>query len=335
MKKYIIVLLHLGYWLMYLFSVSLILLIDTHGQKVDMLSPAFIGAIIPACIGFYVFYGKLFDNYLAKKDFVRFFLFATIVALASSVIAEIIIHQLYRIDKSFNSIFFSGLLLSFISLINGVLGLVLKGFISWYDDIRIKVELNKKNYEVELALIKAQINPHFLFNTINNIDMLIQKDAGKASEFLNKLSDMMRFMLYETKTEKISLSKELAYIEKYVELQRIRTSNLNYLKYEVKGSPENLAVEPMLFIPIIENAFKHTENKKTENAIKIYFELEKNKIHFACENMNSSDTATDKEHSGLGNELIQKRLSLLYPGRHLFKTSDEDGVYKVDLSLSI
>lgn len=151
----------------------------------------------------------------------------------------------------------------------------MKGFITWYNDIKTKVELTKKNYEMEIALMKAQINPHFLFNTINNIDGLIQEDSDKASEYLNKLSDIMRFMLYETKTEKIYLAKELAYIGKYIELQKIGTSNPGYVKYEVQGEPANLLVEPMLFIPFIENAFKHTDDKRVENAIKIRFVKER------------------------------------------------------------
>ncbi len=231
--------------------------------------------------------------------------------------------------------FFSGLLISFIGLVNGIMGLVMKGFITWYNDIKIKTELNKKNYEMELALMKAQINPHFLFNTINNIDVLIQKDATKASEYLNKLSDIMRFMLYETKTEKIALEKELSYIKKYVELQKIRTTNHNYVKFEVKGSAGDLLIEPMLFIPFIENAFKHAENKKVENAIKISFIIEKDKIKFECENAYSLDTQLKPENSGLGNELIQRRLVLLYPNRHTFEVVNKNGTYKVNLLLSL
>ncbi len=101
-----------------------------------------------------------------------------------------------------------------IAAIHGGIALVIRGFITWYDEIKLKEELVNKSFEMELALIKSQINPHFLFNTINNIDVLISKDAGKASEYLNKLSDILRYMVYETKTEKIFLAKELNYIGK-------------------------------------------------------------------------------------------------------------------------
>jgi sensor histidine kinase YesM len=340
MKKYVVVLLHLGYWMMYLLLIAMLLSALNHGKIAfsDVLfSPAFVSAIVPGLIGFYIFYGLLFEKYLAKKKILNFILAIVLVIVIASIITEVIIYSIYqrRLDGSYNTIIFAGIFLSFVSLVNGVLGLVMKGFITWYGDIKVKVELNKKNYEMELALMKAQINPHFLFNTINNIDMLIQKDAVKASEYLNKLSDIMRFMLYETKTEKIALEKELSYIEKYVELQKIRTTNLNYVKYEVKGSAGNLLIEPMLFIPFIENAFKHAENKKVENAIKVAFVIEKDKIQFECENAYSLDTQLKPEHSGLGNELIQRRLVLLYPNRHTFEVENKNGIYKVNLLLSL
>jgi LytS/YehU family sensor histidine kinase len=214
------------------------------------------------------------------------------------------------------------------------MGLVLQGFISWYADIKLKEALSKKNHEMELALVKSQINPHFLFNTINNIDVLIQKDAVKASAYLNKLSDIMRFMLYETKTEKIPLAQELEYIEKYIDLQKIRTSNLNYVNYNLQGDAGSLMIAPILFIPFIENAFKHSENKKIDNAININVVIENGKIIFDCENSYSTDTQTKLGHSGLGNELIQKRLNLLYPEKHTLAISDENKIYKVKLIIN-
>ncbi|MEO6306039.1 MAG: histidine kinase [Bacteroidia bacterium] len=334
MKKYIVVLLHLGYWLMFLFTLALFSLVDAHGKKIGVLSPAFIGAIIPASLGFYIFYGILFDKYLAKKKLIKLFLSIMLTILLSSVITEIILYLIYsKIDRSFNTMFFAGLFLSFISLINGILGMVMKGFITWYDDIKIKVELNKKNYEVELALMKAQLNPHFLFNTINNIDVLITKDAAKASAYLNKLSDIMRFMLYETKAEKIAFEKELEYIQKYIDLQKIRTSSSDYVNYSLKGDPKNLTIAPMLFIPFIENAFKHSETKKNGNAVNISFGIEKDKIIFDCEN-NYGKMHAIKEDSGLGNELIKKRLMLLYHEKHNLEITDKNEVYKVRLILN-
>ncbi len=186
-----------------------------------------------------------------------------------------------------------------------------------------------------MALIKSQIDPHFLFNTINNIDILIEKDASKASDYLNKLSDIMRFMLYETKTDKIPLQKEWAYVEKYIELQKIRIANPNAVVYGLEGSVENVTIAPMIFIPFVENAFKYSESIKADKAIFIKIKVEKNNIAFECNNHFSNDDFAQKEFSGLGNDLITKRLSLMYGDKHTLQISNENNLYKVKLHITL
>jgi sensor histidine kinase YesM len=110
--------------------------------------------------------------------------------------------------------------MTFIGMICGIVALVINGFITWFNEIKLKELLKEKNNEMEMAMIKLQLDPHLLFNTINNIDALILKDSATASDYLNKLSDIMRFILYETKTDKIPLSKEIEYIDKYIALQK-------------------------------------------------------------------------------------------------------------------
>ncbi len=339
MKKNVIVLLHSAYWFMYLVALSILSLIYSHGTKIEIIHPGFVGAIIAGSFGFYFFYDILFEKYFSRQQYFKLLLMILLMIVATPVITEILLYFIYtiagfKIRWHFSDLFFGGLALSFLSLINGILGLVMKRLIR-HHEIKLKEELNRKNYDMELALMKAQINPHFLFNTINNIDGLIKEDSDKASVYLNKLSDIMRFMLYETKTERISLAKELSYIEKYIELQKIRTTNQNFVKYEVNGDPGTLQIESMLFIPFIENAFKHTEDKKIENAIKIYFLIEKDKVTFECENKYSEEIQLKPEYGGLGNELIEKRLLLLYKDKHTFKIENTNGLYKVKLTLPL
>jgi two-component system, LytTR family, sensor kinase len=184
-----------------------------------------------------------------------------------------------------------------------------------------------------MALVKSQIDPHFLFNTINNIDILIEKDAPKASVYLNQLSDIMRFMLYEAKSDKIPLQKEWAYLQRYIELQKIRMTNPNMVSYRLEGNAENVSIAPMIFIPFVENAFKYAEGIKENNAIKISLTIEKNSIFFECENHYLSSILTEKSFGGLGNELINKRLSLLYADRHTLQISNENNLYCVKLTI--
>ena len=278
-------------------------------------------AFIPALIAFYSFYTYLFDRFLSKKKFISFCLSGLLISIIAALIgalaesSKLLFGPRYLLGDGFDSAFGILAVMSFAALINGITGTIIKGFITWYNDIKLKEELLKRNYETELSLIKSQVNPHFLFNTLNNIDILIEKDKEKASEYFKKLSDILRFMLYETKTEKIPVSKELTYIEKYIDLQNLRTSNPAFVDFKVKGNPENHMVEPMIFIPFIENAFKHADNRRQVHGILIHFEFTGNDISFTCTNGYSLKPAMHETDGGIGNELMVKRLKLLYPGK--------------------
>ena len=149
------------------------------------------------------------------------------------------------------------------------------------DSIRLekeKQELLLQNTKSELALLKMQVSPHFLFNTLNNIDFLITHDAARASDSISKLGDMLRYMIYDAKAEKIPLSREIRQIEDYIELIRLRTSGMNYLNYSLTGHPGHLQIAPMLFVPLIENAYKHSSKKEGENIISISVNIDESNI---------------------------------------------------------
>ncbi|MEP6900506.1 MAG: sensor histidine kinase [Actinomycetota bacterium] len=345
MKKPFIVLLHCGYWFLYLLLLAIIFATVTLQVKktpfppsLTLIFPIVVMYLAPNLVSFYSFYFLLFPRFLFRRKILALVIFGTLVCLISAVSGNLIALVLFGFDqpiftqmREFLTLTVS---LSLVAAIHGIIALVIRGFITWYAEIKLKEELAQKSFEMELALIKSQINPHFLFNTINNIDVLITKDAAKASEYLNKLSDILRYMVYETKTEKIALAKELGYIEKYLELQKIRTTNLDYVSFEVTGNANNLTIAPMILFPFIENAFKHTENNKRSNTIKLKITNEDSKIGFECENtyQKSSENA---DYGGLGNQLIQKRLMLIYPNKHLLEIADNDGIYKVKLMIDI
>lgn len=346
MKKSFVILLHIGYWVLYLLLLLLFILFIEAGniktvsqgqQRIfDMLKMMSALTLIPGIVGFYSFYTLLFDRYLAKKRIVAL----CIAGLVSSLVAGLtgltgtsIAGKNIFINTNFNAIFFIGLFMTVLAIIHGIIALVMKGFIRWYADIKIKEALQQKNFETELALVKSQLSPHFLFNTINNIDVLIEKDSTKASAYLNKLSHIMRFMLYETKTEWIPLQKEITYIEKYIDLQKIRTANQKYIVYSTEGDGSNWLIAPMLFIPFIENAFKHSVNKKTDAAIVINISVNDQVLAFFCDNHFGDLPAADHDEGGLGNDLIEKRLQLLYPGKHHLQITKENNIFKVHLTI--
>ncbi|CAN5702138.1 hypothetical protein BH10BAC2_BH10BAC2_15260 [soil metagenome] len=344
MKKSVIVILHLGYWGLFLMLLLIVYVAALAGNepldaaaKAQNLYVALCFIIIPGVSCFYAFYTFLFSHFLYRKKILLLFLYGILVAILcgslGGLLARIVLGPMMLFSDSWHSAVEITMTTSVVAALNGGVALVMKGFITWYGEIKIKEDLNRKNYEMELALVKSRINPHFLFNTINNIDVLIEIDPVKASAYLNKLSDIMRFMLYETKPEHIFLTRELEYIEKFIELQKIRTTNLNYVQYKIEGNPIDVIIAPMLFIPFIENAFKHAENTVIDNAISVKFVIENESITFYCENRYKKEHNILIDYSGLGNGLIQKRLELLYAGHHTLEFSDNDGMYKVKLML--
>ncbi|WP_212005212.1 sensor histidine kinase [Chitinophaga sp. HK235] len=339
MKKSAVILLHTGYWLLYYLLILCFALVVVKGGMLSwqlagifIIPPIAIFCFAPGLLGFYTFYAVLFNRYLNKQRIGTLCIAGVVAALAIGTLVTCFLLP-WNNRMTFQQDLTMVLLLSCLAAIHGVIGLVMKGFISWYGDIKLKEELNKKNFDISMALIKAQINPHFLFNTINNIDVLISKDAERASLYLNQLSGIMRFMLYEARAEQIPLSRELMYIDQYIALQRIRSSNASYVTYQVEGEPGNRMIAPMLLISYIENAFKHAEHKKAEDAIHIHLQIEPERLVFDCRNLYSTQPAIRQEHNGLGNELLQRRLTLLYPGRHQLHITREQGIYQVNLIL--
>lgn len=352
MKKSIVILLHIGFWLCYLLLIGILLAIfyrssnpaiDQTARVLNAFKSLFLFAFLPSFLTFYGCYFIVFPKYLQQKKFFFSFIFGVLISILASAIAYILMRyliesgQLVDMDKGGingrSTAIRTILFMSFIAAIAGLAALIIKGFITWFNEIKLKEELKQKNHETEMALIKSQLDPHFLFNTLNNIDVLILKDATEASNYLNKLSDILRFMLYETKTDEILLKKEIEYIEKYIELQKIRTANVNYVSFEVIGNPANITIAPMVFIPFIENAFKHSTNKKIDNAITVQLVINQDNILFVCENKFDSNRKVIQESNGLGNGLIQKRLHLIYPEQHQLEIDKQINLYSVKLTI--
>ena len=184
-------------------------------------------------------------------------------------------------------------------------------------------------------LLKAQLNPHFLFNSLNNIDVLMEESVPKASDYLKKLSDILRYVLYDTKEDVTTLSKELEQIENYIALQKIRTSNTEFVRYEVEGNVGEQPIAPMLFLPFVENAFKFSKNKTIENGVQIRFEVQPDSVRMQCKNRFEQETIVLQKSEGLGIETIRKRLELLYFKHYLLSIESSDGWFTVDLSIPL
>lgn len=348
MKKSFVILIHIGFWACYFLLVFIALGLyyrSNHSVFLVMnaLKSILLFAFIPSCISYFLYYFLLFPQYLQQKKIFHSVMYGLLISVAAAVVGYVAIRyfietgRIIDMDQGGKNGRSTAprviMVMTLIGAVCGIVALVIKGFITWFNEIKLKEALKEKTHEMEMALIKSQLDPHLLFNTINNIDALILKDTVAASDYLNKLSDIMRFMLYETKPDQILLSKEIEYIEKYIALQKIRTANKDYVQFTVTGNVGSKMIAPMIFIPFIENAFKHTNNKKLENAISIDICVKAQKIEFRCENKFDSKPSARQPDSGLGNELIQKRLNLIYPEKHTLEVNKTDDLYSVNLTI--
>lgn len=219
------------------------------------------------------------------------------------------------------------------------LGVCLKIIRDWDKKDRLATRLTDEKRDAELQFLRAQIHPHFLFNTLNNLYGLALKGSPHTPDSILKLSGLLDFILYECNAEKIPLSKELELIRHYVELERLRFGDRLSLSFEPQTLRDDVPVAPLLLLPFVENAFKHgAANTASDQVfVKINLHLEGRTLHFQVENSKSNRPQSDPDngHKGIGLRNVEKRLELLYPGRYELKKVEGTDVFLIMLKLQI
>lgn len=197
--------------------------------------------------------------------------------------------------------------------------------------------LERKTLETQLNLLKAQVNPHFLFNTINNIDVLIESDPKIASNYLRKLGDLLRFMLYRVNEEDmIPLIDEIEYLEKYIALQKIRSVNPNFVTFTIEGNSGSITIAPMIFIVFVENAFKHVDDKKLDNAIELKMNISGAKLCFRIRNtIRKGSVNQNGKEGGIGLTSVKQRLDLIYHDNYELDIRSNKGYYETILQIEL
>ena len=199
-----------------------------------------------------------------------------------------------------------------------------------------RLELEKQNLSSEQALLRSQISPHFLYNTLNNIHSLIASDPDKSRVSVVRLSEMMRYMLRETKNDLVPLATEIDYLNSYIGLLSLRVNTPDFIRFTVKGDPGSLKVAPMILIPFLENAFKHGSKKVTSPGIKATLEITPEKIDYEVVNYvcKSRERKTSDPASGIGIPNLRKRIELIYPGRYSVTEGVADDQYHARLVIN-
>lgn len=208
-----------------------------------------------------------------------------------------------------------------------LLAVGMRYIIKWNDERQAIEEERRRNAEAELNWLKNQLNPHFLFNTLNNISSLIQIDPDKAQECIGQLSELLRYTLYESNVRKVRIGDEIAFMKNYIDLMTLRCSDTTRIESRFDEQDSDIMISPLLFISLIENAFKHGTSAHKESFIKIDMGMDGNDIVFSCENTLFEKKTEDYSGSGIGLENMKRRLDLLYPDAYSYRCFTEDNIY--------
>jgi sensor histidine kinase YesM len=275
-------------------------------------------------------------------------LLTTIVAAAALIVSGYYIgawildqpmQELYHMDPAnYFFLFESGALPS--TAASMTLAMSIKLAKNWIETRQREQLLAREKLETELKFLRAQFNPHFLFNTINSIFVLITKDPRMASDSLAKFSNLLRYQLYECNEQKIPIAQELSYMENFIELQKLRLDGNVQVTFnrDPVGNPE-MRVAPFIIMPFVENAFKHvSQNKESENWIRINLRLSDSQFLIDITNSTAGNTPTSNEavvYRGIGLKNVQRRLDLLYAGQHELNVQNDNNQFRVSLKLNL
>ena len=219
-------------------------------------------------------------------------------------------------------------------IIYSIYAVLIRLAIDWYEAQKLKNELITRNQASELALLRSQINPHFLFNTLNNIYSLVYKKSDDAPEAVMKLSSIIRYMLYDATSDQVLLEKEIEYLKSFIELQKLRLRQQDFVELTIEGDANDRTIAPMLLIAFVENAFKHASKNSPVPGIRISLGIEPRKIVFTVTNHIRKSTENPGDATGgIGLHNLQRRLDLLYPGKHSLVITENQDIFTVNLTI--
>ena len=332
MNRLIITILHLFYWLVFLLFSSMVSfrLIEGFTYLAQNLA-SFAYNLLWAMVQFYLFYFFVY-RYIEKQKYVRY----VVVSLLETLALSTIMYALYTLlfNQEFNLMLALPTMAG--TFIIGHTGSLLKGFVAWFCDIQHKRETEKLLLQTKLDALHAQLNPHFLFNTLNNIDSLIASKPQKASEALLTLSNIMRYMLYEARSERVKLSDEIQHYKNIIDLQMLRLKEPSKVQFNTELDESDVEIAPLLFLPFIENAFNYALFDGEGTAVDIAIKTTNKTVVFECKNrINPAKVKTKSNTTGIGLSNLQKRLELTYPARHTLHIVNDNLYFSAQLSIQL
>lgn len=338
-KKIILYLIHIPVWIIAVFIAYFFSSDDVPPESSNYVFFSTITIAFWFLASFYAFYSFLIPGYLEKSKNKKFWLHTVlfvVVIMPAVVLIVSLITSVSALNLS-ESLSVKGLAPWAGSIIGtifcGGLGALYRFSIDWFNNLHLKKDFENIKLQSELTAIKSKLNPHLLFNTLNNIDRLIQTNSEKASLTLSKLSNLLRYVVYETEFENISIRKEIDIILQYIDLEKMRLSNPDSVSFSETIS-KDFMIPPMLFLPFIENGFKHSNLNNPNQKLDISISENNRELMFGCVNL-INDKKSNNDKKGIGIELVKKRLELLYPNNYDLKISDDNNEYCVSLKINL
>jgi two-component system LytT family sensor kinase len=332
---------HVFYWLFIVGLVGLFLI--SSERKVDMhqllVSVGYISIINISL--FYINYTLLIPLLLRRYWLYTLSIIGLIALMTAAKTIMAVLYRselLERIDSktgmleeiSLNTYMLSSVFTCGFFIISGCL---IKFALDWFSNIRIQRSLETEKKDMELQFLKSQLNPHFLFNCLNNIYSLAYQKSDKTADAILKLSEIMRYMIYESNDSWVALSKEIEYVQSYIELQKLRFKDGAAVVMTLNGEIDNQQILPLILISFVENAFKHGVANDPADPIRINIIANQKILHFSVSNKKNS--ANKDQTGGVGLNNVERRLQLLYPDRYKLNIVNSATHYTCELMLDI
>lgn len=327
---------HLVFWIAYIWF--WFNLLNSKQTWQNALTTSLATIAIHAVISYFNIY-VLFAKLLKKKEYFTYVISLILTILLGCFLMAITYYNLESIsDVSKSSIWEWNFFRTNAISISYTLAITmsLKMVKQWYEREKMTKDLEKINVETELKYLKSQINPHFLFNSLNSLYALTLVKSDKAPELVLKLSEILRYVLYEAKEKFVSLDKEINYLRSYLELEKIRHGDRLDVDFKIDGDVRNKKIAPMLFLTFLENSFKHgISNTAGDGYVSIDMNIDEDQLDFHISNSKPSSDSKTPYKGGIGLENTKKRLNILYPNKYKLETQDSDSNYEVNLNLQL
>jgi len=287
----------------------------------------------------YFNYLFLLPRYLKDKNLFLHFLFLVVASLLLTPIKTFFLYQVSSGNNELQSYYLNNQTFIFIStLFVGAMATIFRIMNEWTIQQKDKKELESQTLQSELKFLKSQINPHFLFNTLNSLYALTLKKSDLAPAIVLKLAEMMRYMRYECNEKEVLLSKEINYLKNYLELEKLRHGNNMDIDLKITGEIEKQKIAPLILIPFIENSFKHGANNQIgQGYVNFDLDVHQNELRMKLENSKtpSLPKALDKRSGGIGLVNVKRRMEIIYPNKHHLNILESPNTYKIELNLNL